>query len=163
MPSVRDIMTPRPLVLEPDTLIDDVLRLAMAHDVCHVPVVENGSLVGMLCLCDLDGSGPGAVAQDYMTAPAVAVGPHEPLERVTDVMRTHRVGSVAVVVEDELVGIVTRDDLRRAQIPIEGFSLLPCAACGGHHHVWKGGDDVPLCIDCRDRARDPAGEEGTVD
>lgn len=50
---VRDIMSPAPSVITPETPISDAARLMAQRQVRRLPVVEQGHLVGMLSLGDL--------------------------------------------------------------------------------------------------------------
>ena len=50
---VRDIMSPAPSVITPETPISDAARLMAQRQVCRLPVVEQGHVVGMLSLGDL--------------------------------------------------------------------------------------------------------------
>ena len=50
---VRDIMSPAPSVITPETPISDAARLRAQRQVRRLPVVEQGHVVGMLSLGDL--------------------------------------------------------------------------------------------------------------
>ena len=50
---VRDIMSPAPSVITPETPISDAARLMAQRQVRRLPVVEQGHVVGMLSLGDL--------------------------------------------------------------------------------------------------------------
>ena len=50
---VRDIMSPAPSVITPETPISDAVRLMAQRQVRRLPVVEQGHVVGMLSLGDL--------------------------------------------------------------------------------------------------------------
>lgn len=50
---VRDIMSPAPSVITPETPISDAARLMAQRQVRRLPVVEQGYVVGMLSLGDL--------------------------------------------------------------------------------------------------------------
>lgn len=50
---VRDIMSPAPFVITPETPISDAARLMAQRQVRRLPVVEQGHVVGMLSLGDL--------------------------------------------------------------------------------------------------------------
>lgn len=51
---VREIMTPSPLVTVPLSFtVDECLRLVSSRHVRHLPVVENGELLGMVSIRDL--------------------------------------------------------------------------------------------------------------
>lgn len=50
---VRDIMSPAPSVITPETPISDAARLMAQRQVRRLPVVEQGHVVGILSLGDL--------------------------------------------------------------------------------------------------------------
>lgn len=50
---VRDIMTERPIFVTPDTDIDDCMKLMTQKFIRHLPVLENGKLVGLVSIGDL--------------------------------------------------------------------------------------------------------------
>ena len=50
---VRDIMSPAPSVITPETPISDAARLMAQRQVRRLPVVEQGHVVGVLSLGDL--------------------------------------------------------------------------------------------------------------
>ena len=50
---VRDIMSPAPSAITPETPISDAARLMAQRQVRRLPVVEQGHVVGMLSLGDL--------------------------------------------------------------------------------------------------------------
>ena len=48
--TVGEIMTKDPVTVEPNASIQEVLEIMTAHKLRHIPVVERGKLVGMICL-----------------------------------------------------------------------------------------------------------------
>ena len=157
---VRDVMN-APHVVSPETSIAQASRLTATRDFCHLPVVDAGELVGMLCVCDLPDASPEGRAEDYMSAPVETIDPEATLGEAAVRMREASVGSLAVVVDEELIGIVTRDDLVREGIAVLGGGHRPCAACGGRHHVWDFAGSE-LCRECRQAESEDA-EDGVAD
>ena len=51
--SVADIMTAKPVVISPDTFVDEAARRLRRHRIGGLPVVENGRLVGILTAADV--------------------------------------------------------------------------------------------------------------
>jgi acetoin utilization protein AcuB len=51
--------------------------------------------------------------RDVMSAPAITVGPEEPLAAAVRLMAEKKIGSVPVVEHNQLVGIITESDLIR--------------------------------------------------
>lgn len=50
---VRAIMTPAPIVIEPDADADDAVSLMLAHHVSCLPVVRSETLVGIVTTSDI--------------------------------------------------------------------------------------------------------------
>jgi CBS domain-containing protein len=50
---VRDIMTSNLIVVAPDTEVRECMRLMTEHQVRHLPVVDNGSLAGVISIGDV--------------------------------------------------------------------------------------------------------------
>jgi len=50
---LRDVMTPRPLSVEPDVSILDAAQMMGARNLRHLPVVEGGNLVGVVSIKDV--------------------------------------------------------------------------------------------------------------
>jgi CBS domain-containing protein len=50
---VRDIMTANPIIVIPESEVRECMRLMTDHLVRHLPVVENGSLVGIISIGDV--------------------------------------------------------------------------------------------------------------
>ena len=50
---IRDVMTPRPAALPPTALGSDVLHVMLEHRVGHLPIAENGRLLGIITQTDL--------------------------------------------------------------------------------------------------------------
>ncbi|MGD9892668.1 MAG: CBS domain-containing protein [Dehalococcoidia bacterium] len=54
---VRQIATPDPLTVTPDTALSEASKLMAEHQIRRLPVVSDGSLVGMLSLGDVSVDG----------------------------------------------------------------------------------------------------------
>jgi CBS domain-containing protein len=108
------------------------VELMARHRIRHLPVVDAGGTVcGIVTDRDLRhhlfepgvfkeiGATPvalllGAVrVSDVMSFPVVTVGPEEPLESAARVMLEDKVGSLPVVENGRVVGIITETDLLR--------------------------------------------------
>ncbi len=50
---VHELMTPDVTTCEPQDRIDEVMKVMTAHRVRHLPVMENGQLVGLVSIGDL--------------------------------------------------------------------------------------------------------------
>lgn len=51
--SVREIMTANPILVTPESEVRECMRLMTDHQVRHLPVVDNGRLVGIISIGDV--------------------------------------------------------------------------------------------------------------
>jgi acetoin utilization protein AcuB len=124
---VRDIMTPSVITIEPSTKLLDAALMLRASSIRHLPVVENGLLVGVLSDRDIQRCAPsrlipvteegynavfaGTTVNRVMTRNPQTVSSATPLLGAIVMMQQSRFGCLPVVDDGKLVGIVTRNDL----------------------------------------------------
>jgi acetoin utilization protein AcuB len=129
---VRDIMTPNPYSVSVTSSVKQLLRSLAEADVRHLPVVDDGALVGIVSDRDLRAVGslaenvfehPRAAqealaqpAASVMTSDVITVNPESEVAEAIDLMIEHRVGAIPVVEAggSKLVGIVSYVDALRA-------------------------------------------------
>jgi CBS domain-containing protein len=108
--TAADVMTEAPITVGPADSLIDATRLMSDHQIRHLPVVENGIVVGMLSERDLlpiadELSSPSQARQgadilkvrDAMTSQVTAVLPDASLSEVSRTLIDHRIGAVPVV------------------------------------------------------------------
>ena len=116
----RDLMTPNPTTVTPQASIAEAWELMRELEIRHVPVVQDGALVGMLSdrdLARLDIARMLALPiVNVMSSDVIAVEPESELSELVDLLIEHRVGALPVVHADtrEVVGIVSYIDVLRA-------------------------------------------------
>ena len=129
-------MTSNVLTISSDQPILEVEQMMREHRIRRVPVVEGTRLVGIISREDLlralpsifDPSvGPEHLEQagritaaTIMTPSPITVEPSTPLEQAALLMRTHKFGSLLVVQDDELVGIITETNMFDAFLEVLG-------------------------------------------
>ena len=126
---VEDNMTRNVRSVAPETTVGDLYRLFAADGFDAYPVIRGDPLVGMVS--KLDALSVFALSQDHilprykegmattvdeiMTCDVVTVDGETSLQRVLELMITHRVKSLPVVdPRHYLVGIIAREDVMRA-------------------------------------------------
>jgi acetoin utilization protein AcuB len=119
------------MTVSPQTTIAEVWDLMREMEIRHVPVVENGTLVGMLSDRDLarldltsvlavEGAGAlrkelGMPVADVMSSDLIVVEPETEIGDVLDLLVEYKVGALPVVEPDtrEIVGILSYIDVLR--------------------------------------------------
>ena len=115
--TVADAMNSPVITVEPTMPLSQVI--AMMYETKHLgfPVVERGSLVGIIALADVHKVSPidreAMQVQDVMTRNPTTLPPSAPLLDALRVMSGQDIGRIPVVAGDTLVGIVTRTDVLR--------------------------------------------------
>ena len=124
---VRDLMTPAPLTIAPATSVHAAYRLMQDHGIGHLPVCEDGRLVGLLSERDLRLVLPSQATSlaahelhyllerltvaEIMTRFPVTIGPDHTVTEAASRMLTHQVQALPVTEHRRLVGILTRTHL----------------------------------------------------
>jgi CIC family chloride channel protein len=118
--TVGDVMVPASFVATPAQSLADVEALLHAHRSHGVPVVDDGSLVGVVTISDLGRTLQrleDATVAEVMTHRPVSVTPATPVSRALERMAVLGVGRLPVVDEHDptaLVGMFRREEAVRA-------------------------------------------------
>jgi len=121
-------MTKRPITTHPDTPIDEALKLMRDSKVRRLPVLDKkGKLVGIVTEKDLLYVSPSPATslsihelhyliskikvEDVMAKDVITVTEYTPLEEAARIMADNKIGSLPVMRDDKLVGIITETDL----------------------------------------------------
>lgn len=112
-------MTPFPYSITPEESVNEALVLMAAHNIHHLPVTEDGGLVGMVSTRDIrlilgrtvkDRDKQKLKVRDVMAEETFTVDLSERLDRVLHTMAEKRLRSVVVTRKKKLVGIFTQVD-----------------------------------------------------
>jgi Zn-dependent protease/predicted transcriptional regulator len=115
--TVADAMNSPVVTVEPTVPLSRVLE--MMHETRHLgfPVMERGSLVGIIALADIHKISSidreAMQVRDVMTRSPTTLQPSAPLVDALRIMSSQNIGRIPVVTDDILVGIVTRTDVLR--------------------------------------------------
>ena len=126
---VKEIMMGSPVTLKPEDTLDlanDVISLGRIR---HIPVVDDGRLVGLLSERDLMGAAAthvfglkqksksallkSVLVKDVMKKKVITVKPNTPIKEAAHLMKEKKIGCVPVLSEGSLVGLVTTTDILR--------------------------------------------------
>ena len=126
---VREIMMGSPVTLKPQDTLDlanDVISLGRIR---HIPVVEDGRLVGIISERDLIGAAASQIfglkqksksallksvlIKEVMKKRVVTAAPDTPIKDVAHLMAEKKIGCVPVLSAGAVVGLVTTTDILR--------------------------------------------------
>ena len=114
---VAELMTPNPLTVQ----ASDTLQLAQekmeAGRFRQVPVMDAKKLVGILTDRDTRqhiGQLAHTRVDAVMSTHLFSVGPSTPVEKAAHMLMTNKIGSLPVIEDGKLVGIITATDMLRA-------------------------------------------------
>lgn len=127
---VKNWMTSDVTTVNADDNADDAWKKITTHHIRQLPVLSDGQVVGVVSRGDLLRSfqsvklGTSELTMrvnEVMTPDPLTVSPDMPFEEATARMHDARVGSLIIVENGELAGILTRSDLFRAIMEITGL------------------------------------------
>jgi acetoin utilization protein AcuB len=119
---VRDCMTGDPITVRPESDPMAAMMVLRSGGFRHLPVLgKDGRLVGIVDRTDLrqflsEAGSPSVMKRQHyveqvMTREVVTVPPDCPLEEAASLMVRHKIGSLPVIDEGKLVGIITETDI----------------------------------------------------
>lgn len=121
IPTIQRYMTTAPLSVAPEATLEHAISLMKGNDIRHLPVVDGERLVGIITERDLalaeslSGVDPKTEAvRSAMTSKVLTVAPESPLDQVASEMAAGKYGSVIVLQNHKVVGVVTTVDICRA-------------------------------------------------
>lgn len=113
---VQEIMTSPVVTIGPDETARDAWSRMQKKRIRHLVVTEGARLLGVISDRDLGGRGGASVrrnrtVRDLMTSEAATVTPAATLRQAANLMRGRLVGSLPVIEDERVVGIVTATDV----------------------------------------------------
>jgi acetoin utilization protein AcuB len=134
---VEDRMTSRPIAVREDTSVEKALQLMRSEKVRRFPVLDkHGELVGIVSEKDLLYASPSPASslsvweipyllskikiRDTMTRDVVTVTEDAPLEEAARIMADNNIGSLPVMRDGKLVGIITETDMFKVFLEMMG-------------------------------------------
>ena len=147
---VRDWMTEHLVTLSPEASVAEALTLCRKRRIRHIPILEQGRLVGIVSDRDLRDASPALGdperartlqeirVADVMTREVITVDPQDSIENAAQQMYELKIESLPVVsegavadagstvAEEEVLGIVTSSDVMRALVTLAGLPEPGC-------------------------------------
>jgi acetoin utilization protein AcuB len=129
---VKDVFT-----ITSKAAIKDALMVMKKHSIRHLPVVDKGSLVGLVTLGDLKQAILASMIEQLKVSDVMVQDPYTitrdtSLEKAARIIYEKRIGCLPVVEEEKIVGILTVNDILKAFIDIMG--------------VLKGGSRIDVIL-----------------
>jgi acetoin utilization protein AcuB len=127
--TVRELMSARVTALGREDTLDIADAVMCLGRIRHLPVLDGGTVVGVVSQRDLFRSALGTAlafgirgpqelmrsldVRDVMSAPAVTIGPDASVQEAARDMAEKKIGCLPVVEKGKLVGILTETDVMR--------------------------------------------------
>ena len=124
---VAELMTPKPVTVAPSDTLEAAHERMEAGRFRQVPVVDKEKLVGILTDRDTRqylGRLADTRVDAVMSAHPFSVHPSTPVEKAAHLVIANKIGSLPVVEDGKLVGIITATDMLRALEGILGGASL---------------------------------------
>lgn len=108
---VSEVMNRTVVTVEPDTSIESAVALVRRTGAEHLLVLDEQTLVGIICSCDLRGAQRGEHVSDRMSLPVMTLRPDQAVEEALSTMRECAVGCLPVTVGGLILGTVGEPEL----------------------------------------------------
>ncbi|NLI13909.1 CBS domain-containing protein [Pelotomaculum propionicicum] len=151
---VRNYMTKSPITISKKTPVFEALEIMKKYNIRHLPVVSEGKLDGVvtekmlltvspspatsLSIYELNYLLAKMTVEDAMVHKVIKVSPDTTIEEAALLMRENKIGSVPVVEDEKLVGIITVIDIFDALVKFFGYGKP------GTRFVLEAKDEVEL-------------------
>ncbi len=124
-------MTRMVVTVAPDAALDEAAVLMQRGRFRHLPVVEGSRLVGMVS--ERDVRMPAGVhaelarmitertVREVMRTAIITVAPDDPIEQAAHLLYENKIGSLPVLADGKLAGIITTTDIFRAFVHMAGM------------------------------------------
>lgn len=137
--AVSDFMSQDLITLTPDAKINRALDLMKSRKINQIPVLEGQQLKGLITRRDIAAAMPSpatslsvyevnyliskATVSDIMQTSVPTIAPQAQLEAAIKMMREQNVSVVVVSDQDQVKGIITKNDIFDAFLQIAGYDL----------------------------------------
>ncbi|MFN4190455.1 MAG: CBS domain-containing protein [Pseudothermotoga sp.] len=124
---VKDAMTQEVITISPDSTFSEAMDLIRKRGIRRLPVVKDGKVVGIVTEKDLLSASPSQATtldvweltsllnklkiKQIMRKEVIHVHPNTPIEDAAKIMADKKIGSLVVLEEEKLVGIITESDI----------------------------------------------------
>jgi len=126
---IRDVMTKNPITVDSETLVLDAQKIMKENNIRRLPVVDKGTLVGIVTQHDLLQASPSPATslsihelnyllakmkvKEVMKKNPITLSPDTPFEEALRIGQDRKIGSFPVMDKGKLIGIITESDIVR--------------------------------------------------
>jgi acetoin utilization protein AcuB len=135
---VKNRMSTEVFTLNPDQTLLKAMTLVQQKRIRHLPVVQDGKVVGMVTERDIRKAGASdstslsifelnylmdqIKVSSFMTKKVISVSPEAPIEEAAKLIYDHKIGALPVVEQNRLVGLITSSDILETFIEVLGIN-----------------------------------------
>ncbi|GAA3026733.1 CBS and ACT domain-containing protein [Tetragenococcus solitarius] len=136
--TVSDFMTKNLVTVIPDTPIFDAIDLMKEYDIHRLPVLKDKRMVGLITEGTIQAAMPSSATSlsihetnfllnkttvaDVMIKKVTTVSPDALLEEAIYLMRSKKIAVLPVIKKEQLLGIITNNDIFDAFLKITGYN-----------------------------------------
>jgi CBS domain-containing protein len=112
--TAKNIMTRDVITVSPTTTVKKVAMILIKNQISGAPVTDkNGKILGIVSEADIVAK-KGKHARDIMSKKLISVSEETPVEKIAQLMTTHKIKRLPVINGGKVLGIVSRADIVNA-------------------------------------------------
>jgi acetoin utilization protein AcuB len=142
---VKKRMAKKLVTTRKEATVSDAINLMKKHSIRHLPVVEQGELLGWVTERDIREAYLASLIEqvsigDIMIKDPITIAPEANLEEAAELLYRHGIGGLPVVDKGKLVGVITVADIMAAFIEVMGIlqeSSRIDVILGGKPHAFE--------------------------
>jgi acetoin utilization protein AcuB len=142
---VKKRMAKKVVTIGKDATVSDAIKLMKKHSIRHLPVIEEGALVGWVTEGDIRQAYLASLIEqvsigDIMIKDPMTISPEANLEEAAELLFRHGIGGLPVVDNNKVVGVITVADIMAAFIEVMGIlqeSSRIDVVLGGKTHAFE--------------------------
>jgi len=121
---VKNWMVKEMITISPQQTVEEALQLMKIHSIRHLPVVEEGRLVGLVIESSLRPylglDKQSLPIKEVMIINPIIIDPETSIDEAARLIYKYKIGGLPVVSQGKLVGIITVTDILEAFIELMG-------------------------------------------
>jgi len=122
---VKSWMVTEVITASPEDTVEEAIQLMRRFSIRHIPIIENGKLVGLVTESNLRAYLSSEKLQlplkEVMILNPITVDPETSIDEAARIIYKYKIGGLPVITEGKLVGIITITDILEAFIELMGL------------------------------------------